>query len=217
MALTDDQEKELKATHEKAIKELSEKIAALEKKPDPKPDPKPDEKKKEDLDLSEKARKEKEDSTKRAEETRRLENAVTFNLSVKEFLKSNMDLMPSEVEEIIKQAEKETFDSAFEKSSAVKSGLIQTFFNVQSNLDLLTPNQKAHIDNFFKLTKNGKEQRSEFIWENIFEPCFETLKKIKKAEELARSNAGYASGSKTENAYKEKLMSVSRKAHLGEK
>ena len=162
------------------------------------------------------------EAAKRAEEdkkasTRRQESAVKFNLTVGEFIKSNKDILPSEVEDIVKQAEKENFDTAAQKSAAMKVGIIQSFFKVKENHDRLTASQRSSIDRFLNLTKNGKEEEAENIFENVFEPALELVKAHKKAEEVSKARSGQANPSSSESDYRDKLMKHSRKALLGEK
>ncbi len=164
-----------------------------------------------------KAAKNRRDQEDRKTETKRLEGALKFNLSLGDFMKSNGDLMPSEIQEILKTAEKEKYDSAIEKASAIKRAFVESFFAVAENVELLTTAQKAALDDYSKLTKNGKEAKAEVIFENLFEPALETLKKVKKAEELGKARSGFASGSKVEDQYKARLQAGSRKTYLGEK
>lgn len=226
MALNDDEEKKLKADHESATKakddeiaklkadlEASKKPASKEKKDDEGDE---DDESEDDGDLRSKVKKEKEAEENRKLESKRIESALKFNLSINAFVKEHEDILPSELNEILKAAEREKYDSAIERANVVKKHLIEAFFEIQSNLDLLTSNQKQQLDDYLKLTKNGKEQKAEFIFENIFEPAIESLKRIKKVEEVGKANPGFASGTKVENAYKEKLMNISKKAHLGE-
>lgn len=188
-------------------------------KPEPKPEPKPAPKETPapEGDLIEKARLAREAGDTQKQTIRQIEGAVTFNQSVADFVKNNEALLPSEIKDILKVAEKETYDSAVEKANVLKASMIQSFFSVQSNVDLLTPSHKLQVDDYLKLTKNGKEQKAEAIYENLFEPTMKLLKQIKKAEEVGKARSGFASSSKSEDAYKEKLMNVSRKTHLGEK
>lgn len=171
----------------------------------------------EEDDLRDKVRKEKEAKDKNAGEIKGIEKALKFNLAVADFVKGNVDLLPSEAGDLLRAAEKETYDTAKEKASAIQAALVQSFFAVQSNVDLLTTSQKAALDDYLKLTKNGKEQKAPEIYENLFEPALETLKKVKKAEELGKARMGFASSSKAEDSYKQKLMAGSRKAYLNEK
>jgi hypothetical protein len=167
-----------------------------------------------DPDLGEKARREREAADKDSARTKKLESSIKFNLSSKEFLKQNESLLPKEVTDIFSQAEKETFADAIEKDSAIKSGLIQAFFQVQANVDLLTPGQKAQLDSYLKLTKNGKQDKAQEMYDMIFEPAFEMLKRVKRAEALGK---GYGGGTDADTAYKNKMMSLSKKHYLGEK
>jgi hypothetical protein len=197
------------------IADLSKRLEALETKskgdpnPDPKPAPKPD-----DDDLKEKARKQRESDDKKNSDSKALENALKFSLKADEFLKTNAALLPKEVADIFKAAEKETYSNAIEKDEALKSGLIQTFFSVQANVDLLTPGLKSQLDDYLKLTKTGKQEKAQQIYDSIFEPAFEMLRREKKAEELRK---GYGTSSSTDDDYKKKLMGLSRKHYLGEK
>lgn len=167
-----------------------------------------------DPDLQEKARREREKADREGARTRQLENALKFNLKSAEFLKQNGSLLPKDVSDIFGQAEKENFSDAIEKDSAIKSGLIQSFFAVQANVDMLTAGQKASLDEYLKLTKNEKQNRAQQMYDMVFEPAFEMLKRVKKAEALSK---GYGGGSDAETAYKQKLMASTRKHYLGEK
>lgn len=171
----------------------------------------------EDDDLRVKARKHREREEGRVADQRRLEGALKFNLGLTEFVKANVDLLPKEVQDIVRLSEKERYDSALDKASALKAAIIDAFFQVQSNLDSLTPGQKGTLDDYLKLSKNGRETKAESIFENIFEPALETMKKVKKAEELGKGKAGFGTSSKGEEDYKNRLMQTSRKTYLGEK
>lgn len=157
-------------------------------------------------DLREKVRKEKESTDAKAGEIKGIEKALSFNMSVEKFVKDNTDVLPSEIPELLKAAEKEKYDSAAEKASAIRSAFVQSFFAVQAHVDLLTASQKTTLDDYLKLTKNGKEQKASEVYENLFEPALETLKKVKKAEELGKARSGFASSSKVEDGYKQRLM-----------
>lgn len=179
--------------------------------------PKKEEPKKDDDDLQAKAKKEKEESEKASNNSKQIEGAIKFNLAVNDFVKNHKDILPTEVETILKVAEKENYDTAAAKANAVKVGIVQSFFSIQSNLDTLTQAQKSQLEDFQKLTKNGKEDRAAHVYENIFEPAIEMLKKLKKAEEVGKARSGFSSGSSVENDYKERLIKQALKGHLKEK
>ncbi len=165
-------------------------------------------------DLSVKAKKNTEENDKTKNHAKDLEAAITFRLKAEEFIKLNGSLLPKDVPEIFKAADKENYESPIEKDRAIKSGLVQSFFSVQSNADLLTPAQKTSLDEYLKLTKTGKQERAQPFYDSVFEPTFEMLKKLKKAEALSK---GLSVDDDAETAYKNKLMAGSRKHYYGEK
>lgn len=171
----------------------------------------------EDEDLITKAKKQSQSTDETAKEIKAIEKALQFNLGVDDFVKNNQDLLPSEIINIVSMAHKETYDSAAGKASALKASMIQSYFLVEANREALTKNQLEGLDDYLKLTKTGKEDKASEIFTNIFEPALETTRKIKKAEELGRSNLGFSSGNDAENAYRDRLIKGSRRAHLNEK
>lgn len=190
----------LKAQH-KELSEKFEKLQASQKPPPP-----------EDKELIEKARLQREADEKKSGDSKALEAAIRFDLKAKEFLSTNASLLPKDVEEIFKTAEKEKYDNALEKDAAIKSGIVQSFFSVQANLDLLTASQKNQLEDYLKLTKTGKQEKAQSIYDSIFEPTFEMLKRVKKAEALQK---GVGDGS--DDALIEKRMARAKKHFLREK
>ena len=168
-----------------------------------------------DHDLAQKTQKDREAREKAAADQKSLEGAITFNLQREDFFKKNSALLPESVKDLFATADKETYDSPVQKSSEIKSGLIQEFFAIQANHDLLTPAQKSGLADFLKLTKDGKRERAQSVYENIFEPALEMLRTVKKAEEVQRARNGY--GDDSDAGYKQKLISHSRGHYLGEK
>lgn len=189
---------------------LLAKVEALEKaskagKPNPE----------DDQGLADKAQKEKEAADKAAADSKKLEAALKFDLGSKEWLKTNQSLLPKNAEGIFTAAEKEKYNSAIEKANAIKTGLIQSFFEIQSNVELLTPGLKTALEDWQKLTNTKKQETAEQIYQTVFEPAFEMLIRVKKAEKLGQS--GTANPSDAEAAYKKKLMEGSKKHYLGDK
>jgi hypothetical protein len=185
--------------------ELLKRLEALEGKSKPPP---------EDPDLLEKAKKEREEKEAKGADAKALEAALRFTMGSKEWVKNNGSLLPKDIEGVITNADKETYDSAVEKAGAVQSSILQSFFQVQENLDLLTPSQKTAIEEFLKLTKNGKQVKAPTLYDSIFEPTFEMLKRIKKAEQLNSKDKFQSDG---EKALAERMMTLSKKHYLGDK
>ena len=76
----------------------------------------------------------------------------------------------------------------------------------------MTPGLKSNLEEYLKLTKNGKQEKAQAIYETIFEPAFEMLRRVKKAEALSK---GERSGS--DDALIEKRVSRATKHFLREK
>jgi len=200
----------MKAENEKLKKDLEE---ASKKKETPNPPPaKPEE----EDGLKEKAEKERKEKEAAASKGKQVERSIKFNLTVDNFVKENKDLLPKNVEGILSSAAKENYDSETQKANAQRVAIALEFFSLQENVDLLTSSQKSALEEFQKLTKNSKEERAEEIYNNLFEPALETLKKVRKASELAKSKNGKADTA-GEKAYIDRLIKHSRKALLGEK
>lgn len=167
-----------------------------------------------DPDLLAKARKAADEKNKKTNDAKSMEAALRFSLGSKDWLKTNQSLLPKDIEGIFNAADKESYDSAVEKDAALKSGIVQSFFNVQANLDLLTPSQKSALEDFQKLTLNGKQEKAQHIYDTIFEPTFEMLKRITKAQQL---NNGQKNQTDGEKALAERMMKLSKQHYLGEK
>ena len=164
-----------------------------------------------DVTLNQKVKIEQDKKEKEQSDTKSLETALTFTLTSKDFIRNNESVLPKGMSDIFKVADKESFDSPIHKANAVKDGLIHSFFSQQSNLDLLTESQKEDLADFQKLTKNGRESKASEVYKNLFEPALESLKRVKKAEELTKSRQGLNPGSDSEQAYKDKLSKMAEK------
>jgi hypothetical protein len=164
-------------------------------------------------DLREKARKHREADDKKTSDSKALENALRFSLGAESWLKTNQGLLPKDVNDIFKAADKERYENAVEKDAAIKAGIVQSFFSIQNNMDLLTPGVKSQLEEYLKLTKTGKQEKAHQVYETIFEPALEMLRRVKKAEALSK---GYGSSSDSDDSYKQKMITLSRKHYLGE-
>lgn len=171
-------------------------------------------KKDDDPSLADKARLERESNEKKQKYERSLESALNFTIASPTFIKDNVGLLPKTVEGIFIAAEKEKYDSAVEKANAIKVGVVSEFFAVQANHDLLTGAQKVELEDFLKLTKNGKQDRVENVYAMIFEPTLETLRKVEKAKQVS---SGSKDQSTAEKQLADKMMKASKKHYLGDK
>lgn len=184
---------------------LLARLDALEKGTKPKND---------DPSLADKAKKEREEQEAQANSQKAMESAINFNISSKDFVKNNGSLLPKTIESIFVQAEKQNYDSAMQKANAIKAAIISEVFVVKDWVEHLTGPQKIEVENFLKLTNNGKQERVDNIYSMIFEPTLEMVRKIEKAKQL---NNGTKNQSDGEKALAERMMKLSKKHYLGEK
>lgn len=191
------------------IANLKKSIEEMKAKNNPNPDPAPN-----PDDLAEKARKERESIEAKAKEHGQVESALKFTMGSKDFVKENESYLPDSIKGIFEAAEKENYGSSIKKANAIKVGIITEFFNLQANLDLLTPGLKSALEDFKKLTKDGREEQAQRVYDMVFEPALDSMKRQKKAEQISK---GHGTTTDVEQAYKERLMKGSRKHHLGEK
>ena len=189
-----------------ALKSENDKLKATPPKP---PEPPAD-----DPSLADKARKEREENEKKGKYEKSLGAALKFNMSTADFLKTNVGLLPKTVEGLFAQAEKEKYDSEVDKANAIKVGVVSEFFAVQANMDHLTGAQKVELEEFLKLTKNGKQDRIENVYSMIFEPTLESIRKVEKAKQL---NSGEKDQTDVEKQLADRMMKQARKHYLGDK
>lgn len=209
--MTPEEIEALKAEHEKIKKENEE----LKLKANPKDPVKDDPNKDKDKDFYNKYKDQEEINNKKQNDSKQVESAVRFDYALDSFVKDNEDILPTDMQKIVETAKKERFDSVIDKSNAIKSSFIQAFYSVQANMDLLTGTQRSAIEDFLKLTKNGKEGKASEIYENVFEPNVELIRRLKKAEELAKAKyGGFGTHTRSENEYINKLKDISEKHHL---
>lgn len=164
-----------------------------------------------DKSLADKARLEREERDKKALDSKSLQSALEFNIKSQDFLKNNASLLPKGIEAIFAKAETEKYENAIEKASAIKVSLVQEFFALQANLDLLTAVQKSMLEEFELLTNNKKQERVQQIYDMVFEPTLEASRKIKKAEAVQK---GLAPANNAVDAYEKRLTQMSQK-HYG--
>lgn len=169
-------------------------------------------------DLNDKVRREQEERNRRDGESKDLESALTFSLSKDKFLEENKDVLPEEMSQIFVAAEKESYSSAIDKSNAMKDAIIKSFFRVQDNLDLTTDSHKRQIESYLKLTHEGRKEKANDVYQNIFEPTLRALKQIKKAEQANLANKGINTDVTDSNKkYLNRMIESSKKYYLKEK
>lgn len=217
----DDRGSDAKRRSATALKKENERLKALLKKKKAKPAD--DEHEEDDVDDEDESEEDDEDLLKKAKRVRAredrskgnavaLESALKFDLDSEAWLKKNASLLPKEVSELFESAKKEKYDSAIQKVSAIKSGIVKSFFDLKANHDLLTEAQKVALKEYLELTQSAKHERAGVVYDTIFEPTFEMLRRIKKAEALSKGH-----GDSSDNAYCDRMIELSKKHYFGDK
>ncbi len=171
-----------------------------------------------DPSLAERVEAERKSREKNKLETDKIERDISFNMGIAKFVDEHKSHLSDNIAEIIKVADNQKFDNHAEKSSTLRSEIIDAFFKVQANLDILTPAQKRNLADFQKLTKDGKRQESEKVYESVFEPALEMVKRVKKAEELNLAARGFATAQGGPlAAYKAKLYEAAQRVIINRK
>lgn len=163
--------------------------------------------------LLEKVEKDRKERERTQSDSKSIESALKFTLGLEDFVKTNADLLPSEVAELVHVAKGEKYDTEVAKAAAVKASILRCYFSQQANVDSLTESQKRDLDEYNKLTKTGREEKASTIYANIFEPSLEMNRRLKRAEELRRGDSGILP-SGTEAAYRQKMVDASMKKYF---
>jgi len=148
---------------------------------------------------------------------KQMEGALKFNLSSDKFIKEYESILPKDISEIFAAAAKEKYDSQIDQANATKASLMKSFFSQQVNLDVLTENQKAAVEDFLKLSATARQEKSAELYSGVFEPVLEMLKRVKKAEQVAKANNGQVDSNDSDKAFKDRMIKGSHAHYLGVK
>lgn len=200
-----------KAENVTLSKEEYDRLVGNQKPKDPpKPDPKADP-------LLDRVDQDNQNKQKVKDQERQLEGALNFILGSDKFIKENESVLPKDVAEIFAAAAKEKYDSKTDQANATKAALVKKFFDIQANLDGLTANQKMQVEDYLKLSPAARQEKAAEIYNNVFEPALESMKRVKKAEQLAKASNGAVDGSDSDKAFRERMIKGSNAHYLGVK
>lgn len=159
-------------------------------------------------DYSEIARQKEDDDKKEKDKTAEMEKSAIFNANLNQFVKDNGPLVSPRLASVVEVANKENFANSTERARELKGAIVKEFFSVESNVKHLTDSQKARLDFFLTQTKNGRAEQITAIWDDLFEPTLELVRKIKSFEEKSSGKV------KSDSGIKNKFMEVGKKSYL---
>lgn len=156
------------------IKAMRAEVAALKAAPKPKgPEGDPT------LDEIQRGKKAQE---KQQADQERVITAAKFNMRFETFLKEYAGVLPPSANEIPKVATVEKHPNELDRSAAIKSALMISFFAEEKNLDLLTESQKAKWKQYTSLGTVGRGEEAASIYEVVFEPAVNQARATRQAQ-----------------------------------
>jgi len=138
----------------------------------------------------------------------KIQEAVKFNFSVKDFVEKNKSTLPEEATKILATVEGKVYKNEGEKANAVRKNLIESFIEKQENIDFLTDSLKAKASNFKALAETDKERRSQEFWD-LVETGVELKFNKKRTKELNKLN-GIPAGGSSGNILQDKILAKAK-------
>lgn len=126
------------------------------------------------------------DEKKTAEERADIESAIKFNMNIDKFVSDNSALLPAEAKKILETVNGKSYSSEKSKADELRKSLIESFIQVQGNIDALPQSQKEQVANYKALTEDEKVRQSTKYW-GIVDVGISQKMLTKKASELAKA------------------------------
>lgn len=149
-------------------------------------------------------------TAKKAEdlEKERTLEAFKWNATIKDFLKSNKEYLPENLEDIINVLEAKSYASDVEKAQELKRAVVEQYIKNQDNLNNLPDSLKAKAEKYAGFTTKEKLDRA-LDYYDIVETGIHTAKNIKKAEAIEKGGSESSEKSAVEE-YEEKMLNFSK-------
>lgn len=140
-----------------------------------------------------------------------LESSIKFNMGISKFVEDNEALLPKEAKKIIETINAKTYKSEKKKADEVRKSLIDSFIEVQENIDILPASQKEALSRYKSLTEDEKLKQSSSFW-GIVDVGINHKMLTKKASQLSKT------GEETGNvgAFEQRFIDLGKK-YLKEK
>lgn len=167
----------------------------------------PEKDNKEEKGLLEEAKKNLETKNNKENAQADIESALSFNMKISDFAEKYKEILPASVKSVIDTANGKTYSSAVAKADEMRKAIIESYLEVQANIDCLPDGMKAKANAFKALTEDAKKVNSGQYWE-IVEVGAELQTSKKRAEAVNRAN-GNNNGQ--ENAFRARFLSLGDK------
>ena len=167
----------------------------------------PEKDNKEEKGLLEEAKKNLETKNNKENAQADIESALSFNMKISDFAEKYKEILPASVKSVIDTANGKTYSSAVAKADEMRKAIIESYLEVQANIDCLPDGMKAKANAFKALTEDAKKVNSGQYWE-IVEVGAELQTSKKRAKAVNRAN-GNNNGQ--ENAFRARFLSLGDK------
>lgn len=137
-----------------------------------------------------------------------IEKALAFNMKISDFAEKFKEILPASTKSVIETANGKTYSSAVAKANEMRKAIIESYLEVQENIDCLPDGIKAKANAFKALTEDAKKAYSGQYWE-IVEVGAELQTSKKRAEAVNRANGNNNNGQ--ENAFRARFLSLGDK------
>lgn len=120
-----------------------------------------------------------------------MESAIKFNMNIEKFVKDNEKVLPSEAKKIIETIGGRNFGSESEKANNTRKAIIDSFIQLQANIDVLPASQKEAVERYKNLTEEEKVKQSSRFW-GIVDVGTTNKVLMRKAEQQRGDSSGNA-------------------------
>ncbi len=138
-----------------------------------------------------------------------IQESVKFNMSVKDFVEKNKNLLPDEAVKILTTIGTKTFKDDNERANTTRKSLLESFLEKKENIDVLTPSLQARAEQYKALAESDKEKRSAEFWD-LAETGLALKLGARKADALNKINGGDA-GESSGNPLEDKILAAAKK------
>lgn len=149
-----------------------------------------------------------------AENIKKSEEAIKFNLGVEKFVEENKKILPENTENLLKIINNNVYSNEREKEKAVKMQLFNNFFQYQENVDMVkNADEKKRLEEFKKLSDTDKLNNVASYY-NIFENAIINKQYEEKAKQIMLGNKGFADNDSPVSQYNKKFFEKAKEVYF---
>lgn len=116
-------------------------------------------------------------------------DTIKFNLSIKDFLETNSNLLPKDVKQTYESINASNIGTADDKRKEIQRSIVVSTFENKKAFDSLISAQQEKIKNFLELELGNQRKKAGEVWE-ILETYIDKTKYALQQEKLKRIEIG---------------------------